>query len=186
MSKFKVGDRVRRTEEFTGGCGLPSIPRGAIGTVIDDPCDRCPRVKFDGYPEIYSSDGFMELVAFSKADLKPGYVVEMRDGSKAIMCEYQPKGASKTEIVLVYEKGDHGWDRFGLVNDDLTWDGVVGSNHDITKVYGYSSYGDYANSANTEFRPLLWERKEAKKMTLKEICDALGYEVEIVKESDGK
>lgn len=181
MSKFKVGDRVRRTEEFTGGFRLPSIPRGAIGTVIQDSGDHCPRVKFDGYPAIYSADSCMELATFSKADLKPGYVVEMRDGSKAIICEYQPKGARKTELALMYEKGDHGWDKFGLVNDDLTWDGVVGSNHDITKVYGYSSDGYFANNTNTEFRPLLWERKEPKKMTMKEICDALGYEVEIVK-----
>ena len=36
---------------------------------------------------------------------------------------------------------------------------------------------------STEGRKLLWERKEPKKMTVDEICKALGYEVEIVKES---
>lgn len=47
-------------------------------------------------------------------------------------------------------------------------------------------YGRTANrfllDNSLEHRELLWEHKEVKKMTVAQICAALGYDVEIVKE----
>ena len=55
--------------------------------------------------------------------------------------------------------------------------------HDIVAVYGYVR-GSLAYSRSgvlsEENRELLWERKIPKKMTVEEISNILGYEVEIV------
>lgn len=53
----------------------------------------------------------------------------------------------------------------------------------IKAIYGVTC-NKYLLDGSIEHRDLLWERKEAKKMTVKEICDALGYDVEIVKEKE--
>lgn len=54
---------------------------------------------------------------------------------------------------------------------------------DIVAVYGLT-HPKFLLDNSTEHRELLWERKEPKKMTVAEICKALGYDVEIVKEGE--
>ena len=59
----------------------------------------------------------------------------------------------------------------------------------IVKVYGYAAFQSEALEFNTEYRPLLWERKEEtkpepKKLTVAEIEKELGYSVEIVSEGE--
>lgn len=68
--------------------------------------------------------------------------------------------------------------------DDFNSDGVSRSGHyRIIAVFGFTSPRQALD--NDKFgRELLWERKEPKKMTVAEICKALGYDVEIVKEGE--
>jgi hypothetical protein len=51
----------------------------------------------------------------------------------------------------------------------------------IVAIYG-RTYNKYLLENSIARRELLWERKEPKKMTVAEICEALGYEIEIVTE----
>lgn len=186
MSKFKVGDRVRRTKDFSPFCGLPLIPKGTIGTIIDAADCQYPRVQFDGYRPINSDVEYLERVPFSKADLKPGYVVEMRDGRKALILPFHDIRKDKDVLILAYDSPDSysSWDPVDdVVADDLLWIGLGTRQRDIIRVYGLSNVGGLAIYASrTESRPLLWERKETKKMTVAEVCKALGYDVEIVKD----
>lgn len=52
----------------------------------------------------------------------------------------------------------------------------------ILAIYGRTHTRGLLNNS-TEGRKRLWERKEVKKMTVAQICAALGYDVEIVKEA---
>lgn len=58
--------------------------------------------------------------------------------------------------------------------------------HDITEVYGLindSKHYQDALCTSIEHRDLLWSRKKPPvKMTVAEICEKLGYDIEIVKE----
>lgn len=187
MSKFKVGDRVRRTKDFPGGYfGLPYIPRGTIGTVIGDESCTCPRVKFDGYPPVKSDNKYMELVDFTKSDLKPGYVVEFRSGRKALILPYHDVRGDCDALLMVYDAPNSwSWDPVdACLSDDLLWKTDNGDkSQDVIRVYGLSVVGGRAISAESvDDRRILWERKEPKKMTVAEVCKALGYDVEIVKD----
>lgn len=106
-----------------------------------------------------------------KAMLRPGYVCVTRNGHYLMVLP------SKYGMCLSGEDaGDLTcWD------DDLT---ICGGPHklDIVKVYGPALSPKFACTRSFADRELIWERKETKKMTVKEICDALGYDVEIIKD----
>lgn len=186
MSKFKVGDKVRRTKDFSSFCGLPFIPKGTIGTIIGDADCQYPRVKFDGYPVVNSDVGYLEHVQFSKSDLKPGYVVEFRSGRKALILPYHDDLGDCDALLMVYDApNSRSWDPVdACLSDDLLWKTDNGDkSQDVIRVYGLSDVGGRAISAESvDDRRILWERKETKKMTVAEVCKALGYEVEIVKD----
>lgn len=113
---------------------------------------------------------------FTKADLKVGYLVVDRDGNiKMVM-------PTQDGMIVVYRDGTT-WGDMNCINDDLTYHNNYHNHFDIMKVYGFSKYGMEALGFKIGKRPLLWERKEPKKMTVAEIEKALGYEVEIVSES---
>lgn len=110
-----------------------------------------------------------------KSDLKVGYVVEYRNGYfRMIFPTYNG------DLVLK-PAADSTYCSLSEYDDDLIFWGASGHGLDIVRVYGY---GDECSASYASYigRKLLWERKEPKKMTVKEICDALGYEVEIVKD----
>lgn len=65
---------------------------------------------------------------------------------------------------------------------DLFNENGVFCDSEIIAIYERTNNSDLLDNS-TEGRELLWERKEPKKMTVAEICKALGYDVEIVKES---
>jgi hypothetical protein len=50
----------------------------------------------------------------------------------------------------------------------------------VVAIYGRTTCARLLDNS-LEFRELLWERKGPKKMTVAEICNELGYEVEITK-----
>lgn len=107
-----------------------------------------------------------------KSDLKVGYVVKLRNGN---LCMILPN--SYDELCL---SGPDDWKPVSEFWDDLT--NRLNSAKDIIEVYGRSHSNHHAHVVSECSRDLLWQRSEAKKMTVKEICDALGYEVEIVKD----
>lgn len=110
----------------------------------------------------------------TKADLKPGYVVKNRDETYYVVL---PVGGGR----LAFTRSG-GWDPLDNYQEDLT-SGVC-TELDVMEVYGFAECTTRALNPDPvcSERPLLWKRREVKKMTVKEICEALGYDVEIVKE----
>ena len=114
------------------------------------------------------------LKAFTRDDIKSGYVVKLRNGTLLFALR-----AGNFDKILC--DGNGTWSQiteWGI--KDLT-SGVT-DGRDIIEVYGLIGYGyfQHAGDIDTEHRPLVWKRKEPVKMTGEEINKKLGYEVEIV------
>lgn len=128
----------------------------------------------------------------TKADLKPGYMVRVRSGEAALRDMIMPR-ENTYAMVLTFTVGHDSsgwmWCPIESYNEDLTDKGYDklsdASTNDIMEVYGYSMYAHRVLDTNhpEKYRPLLWKRSEPKKMTMEEICEALGYDVEIVEEA---
>lgn len=116
----------------------------------------------------------------TKSALKVGYVVKLRSGR---FCMVLPA------VEGLCLSGPDDWFPIARLTDDLKYKGSrfcdSPERFDVVEVYGLSKYNSAAHQASTTFRDLLWKREEkppAKKMTVTEVCKALGYEVEIVKD----
>lgn len=120
-------------------------------------------------------------------DLRSGYVVQLRNGTKWLVA----RAGNDFTRILVDNKGSWGYlDR--CYNEDLTMkdsvEGVIGGAHteDIVKVWGLITTPrewNFAAGIATDYRPVLWKRKEVKKLTVDQISELLGYQVEIVGEN---
>jgi len=96
---------------------------------------------------------------FTKADLKPGMVVQYRSGDFRMVMEI-----SDGELHLI---GASSHTELKDFKDDLTVDwGDL--NRDIIFVYSLSAYWKYALTIGTKGRTVLFERKEPLKMTVEE------------------
>lgn len=106
--------------------------------------------------------------------LKPGYVIEIRDGTKFLVAE------TEDGITLVTEKGT--WLAPCQISSN------PGRDNFIVKVYGFSGVYVDAITHNTAFRELLWEynNSEIKKLTIGQIEKLLGYPIEIVSEANNE
>ena len=108
----------------------------------------------------------LELVSFTKADLKDGMVVEHRDGKR---------------YVVLGDKliGMHFWRQMKCVNDDLN---DTSERLAIDKVYKTTGY-TLQNLLDDKYLYLIWERPKEepiKEMTVEEIEKELGYKVKII------
>lgn len=110
------------------------------------------------------------------SDLEVGkHVVEMRNNDRYLVLKIKDR---------MFGVGLDGRYYFSGLNEDKYDDNLIylGSckDYDIVKIYEINEccvFGKLSDSSK-----LIWERKEVKKMTVSEICEELGYEVEIVKE----
>ncbi len=134
---------------------------------------------------------------FNMRKIHAGYVVEFRNGERALAMRYD-NGNVGDNLVFVSPDTDclYGvakfWDSKTLLR---TSDPLRGSRAalDIVAVYGYvrnrvpglypGHFGSHLKSTETRTREELWRRREAVKMTLAQVCEKLGYDVEIVKEA---
>lgn len=107
-----------------------------------------------------------------KSDLKVGMIVKTREDELFMVMP-------ACNVNLVLSNGRH-WMSLDSYNDDCTASCVK---YDIVKVYGLTQMPHKATIVSTDSRELLWEREEAKKMTVAEIEDILGYKIEVVSES---
>ena len=112
----------------------------------------------------------------TKDELRVGYLVEFRNGERRIV---MPCDDPDIPIVLTSNYGE--WSYLGVYTDNLT--STIAKKFDIVKVFGLSWSTCRTLSFDTYTRDIIWKRKDKKKMTIAEIEAALGYEVEIVRES---
>lgn len=112
----------------------------------------------------------------TEKDLKPGYRVVLGDGTIGLlMLEGDKKSILSSEGIRLTA----GWDLATKPYQDRTdgdfnyLDYIIYKVYDIAKSIEIFSLGENL---------LLWEYNSTpKKMTMQQICNALGYEVEIVK-----
>lgn len=117
----------------------------------------------------------------NKFNLRTGHVVTLRNGETYMVfrnCMYH-----NGKDVLVNKHNS--WFRLSDFKDDLTFDDSIAcinypDKWDIMKVettlHPYALVEDYGKGK------VIWERQEAKKMTVSEIEKILGFKVEIVAE----
>lgn len=175
MSKFKVGDRVRFIKHE------PTVPDrlvGCIGVISIDDGSEIPRVHFTGDYNFWIHDYALEPSTFSKRDLKSGYLVEYRNGELRLVAETGDGGFVLLSGECEIYNSSRGY------NDDLRY-GCAELPNDIMRVYGLPKRAENGSVLSTSGRELIWQREEkpaAKKMTVADVCKALGYDVEIVKD----
>jgi hypothetical protein len=118
---------------------------------------------------------YKAMPVFTKADLRPCMVVEIEYENEtflAMICFN-----SKNELCV---SSSRFWCPLVELNDDMVCENAI-----IKKVYGCSYSDKWAYELSTDYRKLLFERKEEPKteeMTLAEVCKALGKNIKIVKE----
>lgn len=117
-----------------------------------------------------------EMEIFNKEYIKPGYLLEIEDCGKKYLAIVTCGNTG--EILNICYSSEYKW---GPINN-LTKDLCHKDNPmcKVTKVYGYAP-NCYAYKLETDCRPLLWERREPKEMTVADIEKLLGYPVKIVK-----
>lgn len=107
----------------------------------------------------------------NKMELKEGMIVEYRNGNRYLLRR------NLNESTLIFSKIDR-W--FATTYDEeLNENKYHNEDLDIMKVYESKAY--VLNSLfDDDYLECIWERKEPKKMTLAQISEALGYEVEVI------
>lgn len=130
---------------------------------------------------------------FTADDLRPGYIVKLGNGDYRLVTEIGKRGS----LILVSATGR--WDYLSHWNYDLTATVYTCPNpyteegrkiikdFNIVEVYGLVSNSEFYRFAaiiSTAGRDLLWSRTPTVKMTVSEISKKLGYNVEIIAESE--
>lgn len=107
----------------------------------------------------------------NKMELKEGMIIECRNGNRYLLRR------NLNESTLIFSKIDR-W--FATTYDEeLNENKYHNEDLDIMKVYESKAY--VLNSLFDDgYLECIWERKEPKKMTLAQISEALGYEVEVI------
>lgn len=120
----------------------------------------------------------MENKIFKLSDIEAGYLLVVKHpfGTTFNMTVLPSRSS---ELACCYPDGEW-WPLDNFDKRTLILNGRDGE-FPIVEIYG-KTCNRLLLSNSTEKRELLWSRpEEPKKMTVKEICEALGYEVEIVK-----
>lgn len=105
----------------------------------------------------------------NKMELKEGMIVECRNGNRYLLRKRSDK--------LICSNFD-GW-LTAAYDEKLNENEYHIEDFDIMKIYE-SKANVLKNLFDRNYLTCIWERKEPKKMTLAQISEALGYEVEVI------
>lgn len=107
----------------------------------------------------------------NKMELKEGMIIECRNGNRYLLRNV------RGELLLSANKG---WMECTYDNNfiDIGKDASNGD-YDIMKIYEFKAH-TLQYLFDNQYLTCIWERKEPKKMTLAQISEALGYEVEVI------
>ena len=105
----------------------------------------------------------------NKMELKEGMIIECRNGDRYLLrttCGELVASSNDKYISLDYD-------------EELNENKYFAKDFDVMKIYTSKAF--ILNSLfNDKYLECIWERKEPKKMTLAQISEALGYEVEVI------
>lgn len=153
---FKVGDKVRVRKDLIAGKSYGEDDLSFVDDMEKYKGKQFEIIKTSGCDykldnsNYYFNDDMLEP-AFTKQDLRVGDRITLRNG-----------------MVEIWDGSRIGPLDYEDINDDLTNNGNLGSKLDIVKVEKLKKY------------ETIYEREKVRKMTVKEISEALGYEVEVV------
>ena len=109
----------------------------------------------------------------NKMELKEGMIIECRNGERYLLrtaCGELIASSNDEYINLDYDEE---------LNENKYFDKKFNKDFDVMKIYISKAF--ILNSLfNDNYLECIWERKEPKKMTLAQISEALGYEVEVI------
>lgn len=170
---FKIGDKVRVKDNLDKITGF----RGGYMKEMDDLIGKIVTIdeidgneillKEDPHGYVWDERAFKPAV-MTKQDLKDGDIVTLRNGDKLIYFEYDGTFAD------LHDHQDNGICSLDNLTDNMKYGGhIYGQENDIIEVKRPVAYDNVFTRDET-----------VKEMTLKEVCDALGYEVKIVKEEE--
>ena len=197
--KFKVGDKVRVLYgSLVGMIGKIAFVRNGYTripyiVVFDENVDMLEQDQYTvnqiaqkGYDYrkcwLYDCDE-LELVEEEemknvKSLLKSGDIVVFGSGEKAkVFLDYESDYYGKGILAYIDKDSFMALESY---NEDLFTSTKL-ERYAINKIYR-PKYDNSVMSSNLNDYDFIWERKEVKEMTMKEICEALGYEVKIKKE----
>ena len=109
----------------------------------------------------------------NKMELKEGMIIECRNGDRYLLRNV------RGDLIL---SANNGWveyvydNNFIDIGDDAK---AFNGDYDIMKIYESKAYV-LEDLFDNNYLTCIWERKEPKKMTLAQISEALGYEVEVI------
>ena len=200
MNKFKAGDTVKILKgELQGEIGevilyyvnaiaFPYIvlfdkdinqinPTGTIRKAIE-------LAGYD-YRKCYIFDAHeLQLMEGKKAEnikslLKSGDTVVLRNGDECkVFLDYETKHYGRGIISSVIKNYFN-----ALIEYDRQLIHGISQDLDIVQIYRPRCDSNVMSTDLYDYY-LVWKRKEVKEMTMKEICEALGYEVKIKKEDE--
>ena len=118
---------------------------------------------------------------FNRDDIKAGYLLVVKDKETGEQFNMTVVPGNRFNFGKDGDLGccfpsRHWWPLENFDRADLT-----NGDYQVIEVYGHTNNRMLLDNS-TEDRDLIWKReKDVKKMTLAEICEALGYDVEVVK-----
>ena len=110
-------------------------------------------------------------------ELKEGMIIECRNGDRYLLrtaCGKLVASSNNEYINLDYDE-----ELDEELNENKYFNKYFNKDFDVMKIYTSKAFT--LNSLfNDKYLECIWERKEPKKMTLAQISEALGYEVEVI------
>ncbi|WP_394911949.1 hypothetical protein [uncultured Robinsoniella sp.] len=189
--KYKVGDKVRVLSDL-----VKDDPRFRdVGVEEEMEAFRGKKVTIshlyktgeyliseDGEEYLWAEDMFSEITEFELDDLETRMVVETRDKCRYLVLRGRYLVLrDKEKIHFMNANGNtciRNSQGFGPLYDENMKNG--NPDKDILKVFPKVDTFEEVKTVNDP----IWERKEPKKMTLTEICNELGYDIEIIPECE--
>ncbi len=109
----------------------------------------------------------------NKMELKEGMIIECRNGNRYLLRNVRGYLILSANTCWENCTYDNNFIDIGCYAKEFHGD------YDIMKIYESNAYV-LEDLFNNNYLTCIWERKEPKKMTLAQISEALGYEVEVV------
>ena len=163
--ELKIGDRVKLIKQTEAAAGFHVGDICRI-TNIENSDDAVFPIKIEMDKHIgYVHKGCLEKINFKKGDIVKIY----KNCTIANLNANNSRGCRASTFEFI-EYDDYIWD------DKHTYT--------IDEVYEDDVYGIGDYMVNGVCLELVKEKETVKEMTIKQICDALGYEVKIIKEEE--